>query len=156
MQQDNQVAKRKKMNGSSWLLKTGTLLFAFSRCFLFGQFAENPCIEELVIPQVTHLAKNAGSQGEVRVQIRFEASRTKPGIKISSTDVILRGTISLAMAASRFRPNCAGPPVDLRFRFQSSIGPGTGRTSRISFLPPNIFLIKTDPGPINLSTEPGR
>lgn len=156
MQQDDKVAKREKMTRSSLSLKTCTLLLAFSRCCLFGQFAENPCVEELVIPQVTPLAKNAGSQGEVRVEIRFEANRTKPDIKISAADVILRGPVSIAMAASRFRPNCAGPPIHLRFRFQSSSGPGTGRTSPISFLPPNIFLIKTDPGPINLSTEPGR
>lgn len=146
----------KTRSGLTLLLKTVTLFFLFPCGLLGSQLAEHPCIEELVIPQFTPLAKNAGSQGEVRVEIRFEVSRTKPDIKISSADVILRGPVSLAMAASRFRPNCAGPPIDLRFRFQTSSGPDTGRTSRISFLPPNIFLIKTDPGPMNGSTEPGR
>jgi hypothetical protein len=117
---------------------------------LSGQSVNSPCLEELVLPRYTPLARNAGIESLVTVRIRFDAKAEKPLIEVDTSQPLLRQIVSRTMAVSKFRPFCKGPSVELQFRFLLSPASDTVDSPGVSFAPPNVFLIRAAPGPLNV------
>jgi hypothetical protein len=107
------------------------------------------CVEEFFIPAYTSLARNAGSRGTALVHLRFSSGAAD--ISVSGVTADLEASVLSAMKRSTFRKSCVGKGAEFTFQFMVEVGGGTIGNPMVSFAPPNKFIIRVAPGPINLA-----
>ncbi len=104
------------------------------------------CFARLDIPLYTVFSRSAGLEGAAQVAVHLDSGGKPEKINVDGVHNILRREISEKLYGSTYRPECAEKVVRLRFLFKLEGKATTGCSrNRASFLPPDTFLIVTNP-----------
>lgn len=126
-------------------------------CTYTGQAEDTigECIEELFLPRYLEISRNFGSTGTVSARVHIEADFKPPRLEVTGGTVDLRKNVVDALSISKFKNGCVGTVVTVQFRFLIEKNSGTIANPKVTFTPPNMFTIRTSPGPLNFDQSTG-
>jgi hypothetical protein len=104
------------------------------------------CIEQLEIPTYTVFSRSARLTGTAEALLYLDHSGRPGKVVVSGVSQLLQKEVADKMADSRFLAQCGGKTIRIIFVYElvgeEKYGIGTGR---ISFAPPNRFIIRNNP-----------
>jgi len=103
------------------------------------------CIDQVMIPTYTNIARKAGAGGEVELQIVVGANGKAKTIQSQATSDFLSAESEIFLKAATYKKSCTGKVVRIRFEFKLAGEPSLDPVTRYVFLPPNKFRIESAP-----------
>jgi len=133
------------MRGASVVVGLSVLFVAVvpARSAEVGDLA---CIEEMVVPPYSFIARRAQQPGTVKATIRIGPNGSMAGLELNSPDKDLALEVeTFVKLYTVFRADCNGKVVTLVFTFRLEGPPVLGPTVRVWFRGPNHFVIVSQP-----------
>lgn len=121
----------------------------FSSCGLCQTPSESniSCMESMVVPSFTNIARRArGPRGSVDVEVLVGKDGVATKRTFNSTDNNLQIEVDITLRMAKFKRDCQGKTVRLRFEYVFLEGePVYDPVLRVVFKPPNIFELASLP-----------
>lgn len=111
------------------------------------------CVEELGVPNYTHLARRSmGTGGTIVAQITVGTKGEAAGILTSGSDRDLEEEVRLFLVhQTKYRPQCAGRRLELTFTFLLKGEAEATPPIWVRFRPPSTFIIVSRPKKLDIN-----
>jgi hypothetical protein len=103
------------------------------------------CVVRLDVPGYPNIARGARIVGTAMAEIELGESGSIRRVDVTGVKQILREAVEQSLRTSVYSPNCKNRQVRVMFHFVIFGDPAERPRTRVSFSPPNLFTISTEP-----------
>ena len=103
------------------------------------------CMLRLDLPRYPNIARAARSGGTADAVVDLGTEGQILAVHISGVKPILRDAVEQGLRSSKYSARCGRTSLRLQFRFEIIGSPKDNPETHVSFIPPNKFVISTEP-----------